>query len=63
MDDPDVFEIGAEAVGADLRHHCLDPLTDRCGTGDHLDRPVAAERDAHVVEWAEPAFLDKKAKP
>ena len=55
MDDPDAVETGAEPVGADLRHHRLDPLTDRGGAGDHLDRPIAAERDAHIVEQAEPA--------
>jgi hypothetical protein len=25
------------------------------GAGDHLDSPTAAERDAHIVERAEPA--------
>src|SRR5271168_1604394 len=63
MDDPDTVETGAEPVGADLRQHRLDPLTDRGGAGDHLDRPIAAERDAHIVERAEPAFLNKKSKP
>ena len=63
MDDPNVVETGAEPVGADLRHDRLDPLTDRGGAGDHLDRTVAAERDAHIVERAEPAFLNKEAKP
>ena len=48
MNDADVFETSAEPIGADLRHHRLDPLTDRCGAGDHLYPPVAAERDAHV---------------
>src|SRR5215471_20527153 len=62
MDDPNAVKTGAEPVGADLRHNCLDPLTDRGGARDHLDDPIAAERDAHIVEWPEPAFLDEEAK-
>jgi hypothetical protein len=46
---------GAEPISADLRHYRLDPLADRRGAGDHLDSPIAAERDAHIVERAEPA--------
>jgi hypothetical protein len=62
-DNPDAFQIGAEPVGADLRQHRLDPLTDRGGAGDHLDGPIVAERNANIVERAEPAFLNKKTKP
>jgi len=55
MDDPDAVETRAEPISADLRHYRLDPLADRRGAGDHLDSPIAAERDAHIVERAEPA--------
>src|ERR1700739_659184 len=61
--DPDAVETSAEPVGADLRHYRLDPLTERGGAGDHLDPPIAAEDDAHIVERTEPAFLDEKAEP
>src|SRR5260370_20138542 len=63
MDNPDAVETGAEPIGADLRQHRPDPVTDRGSAGDHLDRPLAAERNAYIVERAEPALLDEKAKP
>ncbi len=55
--------VDAERVGADLRHHGLDPLPDRSGAGDHLDQAGAVDRQPHAVERSEPALLDEDRQP
>ena len=54
--------VDAERIGADLRDHRLDALADRRGAGDHFDRAVGVDRDAHAVERAEPALLDEDSR-
>ena len=54
--------IDAERIGADLRHHGLDPLPDRRGAGDHLDEARAIDGKPHAVERPEPALLDEHRK-
>ena len=59
MGDAHAPVIDAEHLGADLRHHGLETLSERGAAGDELDRARGIDLDAHAVGRAEPALLDE----
>ena len=63
MDDADTAIIGAERLGADLRHDGLEALADRGAAGDDFDMAGRIDEDLGAVRRAEPAFLEKHRKP
>ena len=63
MGDPDMVEADAQTVRANLRQHRLDPRPIEAAPVITSIAPSLAKYDADIVERAEPAFLDKKAKP
>jgi hypothetical protein len=46
-----------QGLGANLRHHGLEALAERCAAGDELDHPRRVDLDPHTVGRTEPALL------
>ena len=59
VDDADAAVIDAKRLGADLRDHRFNALTDRGGAADDFHRAVGIDADFDLIERTEPALLDK----